>query len=118
MSTEYNFIKACWGQPVDRVPVWLMRQAGRYLKQYKEVRAQGGGTFLDLCKDPARAAEVTIQPIDLLDVDAAILFSEILSPARFLRIRFVPPPMLMLWWFPKIWLQRCPMCPLLSNGYG
>jgi len=52
MSTEYNFLKACWCQPVDRVPVWLMRQAGRYLKQYKEVRAQGGGTFLDLCKDP------------------------------------------------------------------
>ncbi len=56
MTTEYDFIKACWGQPVDRVPVWLMRQAGRYLQCYKDVRAKGGGTFLDLCKDPARSA--------------------------------------------------------------
>jgi len=61
MSKEYTFIKACWGQPTDYVPVWLMRQAGRYLQCYKDVRAKGGGTFLDLCKDPARAAEVTIQ---------------------------------------------------------
>ena len=92
--SEYNFIKACWGQPVDRVPVWLMRQAGRYLKQYKEVRAQGGGTFLDLCKDPARAAEVTIQPIDLLDVDAAILFSDILTPIEpmGMKLDFIPGP--------------------------
>lgn len=94
MNTEYNFIKACWCQPVDRVPVWLMRQAGRYLKQYKEVRAQGGGTFLDLCKDPARAAEVTIQPIDLLNVDAAILFSDILTPIEpmGMELDFVPGP--------------------------
>jgi uroporphyrinogen decarboxylase len=94
MSVEYNFIKACWCQPVDRVPVWLMRQAGRYLPQYKEVRAQGGGTFLDLCKDPARAAEVTIQPIDILGADAAILFSDILTPLEpmGLKLDFVPGP--------------------------
>ncbi len=94
MSTEYNFIKACWGQPVDRVPVWLMRQAGRYLQCYKDVRAKGGGTFLDLCKDPARAAEVTIQPIDILDADAAILFSDILTPVEpmGMALDFVPGP--------------------------
>src|SRR6056297_1857445 len=94
MTSDYNFIKACWRQPVDRVPVWLMRQAGRYLSQYKAVRAQGGGTFLDLCKDPARAAEVTIQPIDILDADAAILFSDILTPIEpmGMQLDFVPGP--------------------------
>ena len=94
MTTEYDFIKACWCQPVDRVPVWLMRQAGRYLPQYKAVRAQGGGTFLDLCKDPARAAEVTIQPIDILDADAAILFSDILTPIEpmGMDLDFTPGP--------------------------
>jgi len=91
---EYNFLKACWCQPVDRVPVWLMRQAGRYLQCYKDVRAKGGGTFLDLCKDPARAAEVTIQPIDILNVDAAILFSDILTPIEpmGMALDFVPGP--------------------------
>ena len=91
---EYNFLKACWCQPVDRVPVWLMRQAGRYLQCYKDVRARGGGTFLDLCKDPARAAEVTIQPIDILNVDAAILFSDILTPIEPMGmvLDFVPGP--------------------------
>jgi uroporphyrinogen decarboxylase len=94
MSTEYDFIKACWCQPVERVPVWLMRQAGRYLQCYKDVRAKGGGTFLDLCKDPARAAEVTIQPIDILDVDAAIMFSDILTPIEpmGMALDFVPGP--------------------------
>jgi uroporphyrinogen decarboxylase len=94
MSTEYDFIKACWCQPVDRVPVWLMRQAGRYLQCYKDVRAKGGGTFLDLCKDPARAAEVTIQPIDILNVDAAIMFSDILTPIEpmGMALDFVPGP--------------------------
>ncbi|MDY0398756.1 MAG: uroporphyrinogen decarboxylase [Desulfuromonas thiophila] len=94
MATDYNFLKACWGQPVDRVPVWLMRQAGRYLPQYREVRSRGEGTFLDLCKDPERAAEVTIQPIDILGVDAAILFSDILTPIEpmGMELDFVPGP--------------------------
>jgi len=94
MSKEYTFIKACWGQKTDYVPVWLMRQAGRYLQCYKDVRAKGGGTFLDLCKDPARAAEVTIQPIDILDADAAILFSDILTPIEpmGMSLDFVPGP--------------------------
>ena len=94
MSKEYPFIKACWGQPTDYVPVWLMRQAGRYLQCYKDVRAKGGGTFLDLCKDPERAAEVTIQPIDILNVDAAILFSDILTPIEpmGMALDFTPGP--------------------------
>ncbi|OQY20699.1 MAG: uroporphyrinogen decarboxylase [Desulfobacteraceae bacterium 4572_35.1] len=91
---EYNFIKACFCQPVDRVPVWLMRQAGRYLPEYRAVRAQGAGTFLDLCKDPQRSAEVSVQPIDILDVDAAIMFSDILTPIEpmGMALDFVPGP--------------------------
>ena len=92
MTTEYNFIKACWGQPVDVTPVWLMRQAGRYLPQYMEVRRKC--TFLELCKTPELAAEVTIQPIDYLGADAAILFSDILTPVEpmGLKLDFVPGP--------------------------
>jgi len=73
-----TFLKACRGEKTDYTPVWIMRQAGRYLPQYHEVRSKG--TFLELCKTPERAAEVTIQPVDFLGVDAAILFSDILVP--------------------------------------
>lgn len=73
-----TFLKACWGEKVDYTPIWIMRQAGRYLPQYHDVR--GKVTFLELCKSPELAAEVTIQPIDYLGVDAAILFSDILVP--------------------------------------
>jgi uroporphyrinogen decarboxylase len=92
MSTEYTFLKACWGQPTDFTPVWLMRQAGRYLPQYMEVRRKC--TFLELCKTPELAAEVTIQPIDYLGADAAILFSDILTPVEpmGLKLDFVPGP--------------------------
>jgi uroporphyrinogen decarboxylase len=76
MNTE--FLKACKGEKTDFTPVWIMRQAGRYLPQYHTVRSKG--SFLDLCKSPERAAEVTIQPVDYLGVDAAILFSDILVP--------------------------------------
>jgi uroporphyrinogen decarboxylase len=94
MATEYNFLKACWCEPVDQVPVWIMRQAGRYLSEYRAVRAKGEGTFLDLCKDPARAAEVTIQPIDILNVDAAIMFSDILTAVEpmGMDLDFTPAP--------------------------
>ncbi|MBE0596657.1 MAG: uroporphyrinogen decarboxylase [Desulfuromonadales bacterium] len=90
--SNYPFLKACWGQPTDFTPVWLMRQAGRYLPQYMEVRRNC--TFLELCKTPELAAEVTIQPIDYLGADAAILFSDILTPVEpmGLKLDFVPGP--------------------------
>jgi uroporphyrinogen decarboxylase len=73
-----TFLKACRGETVDYTPVWMMRQAGRYLPDYQRVR--GKVTFLELCKNPELAAEVTLQPVDILGVDAAILFSDILIP--------------------------------------
>ena len=71
------FVNACFGKSTPYTPVWMMRQAGRYLPEYMEVRAQAG-SFLNLCHDPKKAAEVTIQPLDIVGVDAAILFSDIL----------------------------------------
>ncbi|MEQ5766071.1 uroporphyrinogen decarboxylase [Halomonas sp. H33-56] len=73
-----RFLRALARQPVDRTPVWMMRQAGRYLPEYKEVRAQAG-SFMDLCRDTARACEVTLQPLERYPLDAAILFSDILT---------------------------------------
>ena len=73
-----TFLKACRGEKTDYAPIWMMRQAGRYLPEYQAVR--GNVTFLELCKNPDLCVEVTLQPIDLLGMDAAILFSDILIP--------------------------------------
>src|SRR5437867_2652344 len=70
------FLEACARRPTPFTPVWFMRQAGRYMAAYRAVRARHG--FLELCKTPPAAAEVTLQPVERLGVDAAILFADIL----------------------------------------
>ena len=72
------FLKACRREPVDRTPVWFMRQAGRYMEEYQRVRKHHG--ILDICKIPELAAEVTLQPVERFPLDAAIIFADILLP--------------------------------------
>ncbi|MBK9072629.1 MAG: uroporphyrinogen decarboxylase [Myxococcales bacterium] len=88
LEPTHLFLRACYQLPVARTPVWMMRQAGRYLPQYQAVRRKV--SFLELCHTPALACEVTLQPIDEFGFDAAILFSDILVPlpAMGLRVAF------------------------------
>src|ERR1700682_4090424 len=75
-----RFLDACRRRPTDVRPVWFMRQAGRYLKQYRQIRERHG--ILEICKRPDLAATVTLPPVELLDVDAAIIFADLLLPVE------------------------------------
>jgi len=74
-----TFLRACLRQPTDHTPIWLMRQAGRYLPEYKATRMRAGNSFMGLATSPQFATEVTLQPLDRYPLDAAILFSDILT---------------------------------------
>ena len=84
-----RFLDACRRRPTDVRPVWFMRQAGRYMKEYRDLRAKN--TLLEICKRPDLAAQVTMQPIEALDVDAAIIFADLLLPVEpmGLKLKFV-----------------------------
>src|ERR1700690_849228 len=88
-STNSRFLDACRRRPTDVRPVWFMRQAGRYMKQYRDIRAKAG--ILEICKRPDLAAQVTLQPVEVLDVDAAIIFAPLLLPGEpmGLKLKFV-----------------------------
>ena len=75
-----RFLDACRRRPTDVRPVWFMRQAGRYMKQYRQIREKHG--ILEICKRPDLAATVTLQPVEMLDVDAAIIFADLLLPVE------------------------------------
>src|SRR5919199_495130 len=79
-SVNGRFLEACRRRSTDVRPVWFMRQAGRYLKPYREIRARHG--ILEICKKPELAAAVTLQPVEILDVDAAIIFADLLLPVQ------------------------------------
>jgi uroporphyrinogen decarboxylase len=86
------FLRACRGEPTERIPLWVMRQAGRYLPEYRAVREKVD--FLTLCRTPELCAQVTLQPIDRFGFDAAILFSDIMMPLESMgvHLQFTPGP--------------------------
>src|SRR4249920_452194 len=81
-----TFVKACKALPVDRTPVWFMRQAGRYMPEYRAVRKQY--SLIEICKKPEVAAEVTITAAETLGVDAAIIFADLLLPLEVMGLPF------------------------------
>ncbi len=85
MGEDHVFLRACRREPTEYTPVWLMRQAGRYMEEYRDIRRKVG--FLDLCKSPDLAAEVTLLPVRKLGVDAAIIFGDILLPLEGMGIQ-------------------------------
>src|SRR6202051_1956531 len=88
-SMNSRFLDACRRRPTDVRPVWFIREAGRYMKQYREIRAKA--SILEICKRPDLAAQVTLQPVEILDVDAAIIFADLLLPVEpmGLKLKFV-----------------------------
>ncbi len=90
MSRADRFLNACRGEPVDATPIWLMRQAGRYMPEYRALRAKYG--ILEMIKTPELAAEVTLQPVRAFDIDAAIIFADILPALEEagLDLEFIP----------------------------
>src|SRR4029077_8886732 len=85
-APESRFVKACKGQPVDRTPVWFMRQAGRYIPEYRAVRKQY--SLIEICKKPEVAPQVTITAAEALGVDAAIIFADLLLPFEVMGLDF------------------------------
>src|ERR1700746_3961076 len=81
-----SFVRACKSEPTDRTPVWFMRQAGRYMPEYRAVRKQH--SLLEICKKPALAAEVTITAAEILGIDAAIIFADLLLPLEVMGLPF------------------------------
>jgi uroporphyrinogen decarboxylase len=92
LTPTQRFLRACRGEAVDRPPVWLMRQAGRYLPDYRRVREQV--SFVELCRDVDRAVEVSLQPIDAIGSEAVIFFSDIFTPipGMGVEVEFRPGP--------------------------
>src|ERR1041385_2966303 len=85
-APESRFVRACKCLPVDRTPIWLMRQAGRYMAEYRAVRKQY--SLIEICKKPEIAAEVTITAAEILGVDAAIIFADLLLPLEVMGLPF------------------------------
>ena len=85
-APESLFVRACKGQPTERTPVWFMRQAGRYMAEYRAVRKQH--SLIEICKKPALAAEVTITAAEVLGVDTAIIFADLLLPLEVMGLPF------------------------------
>src|SRR5215472_9034657 len=85
-APDSRLVRACKALPLDRTPVWLMRQAGRYMAEYRAVRRRH--SLIEVCKNPQLAAEVTITAAEILNVDAAIIFADLLLPLEVMGLPF------------------------------